>query len=71
VQGGFFLRKKPLSDVLSVKSRIENAVERFSNSCALAGIAQGGFFSGKKPLEGSGFGVQQLENRCRAFLLMV
>jgi hypothetical protein len=32
VQGGFFLRKKPLSDVLSVKSRIENAVGGLSRS---------------------------------------
>jgi hypothetical protein len=28
VQGGFFLRKKPLSFLASVKSRIENAVIR-------------------------------------------
>jgi hypothetical protein len=42
----------------------QNRLERFSNSCALAGIAQGGFFLRKTPLKGSGFGVQQLENRC-------
>jgi len=28
IKGGFFLRKKPLDCVLSVKSRIENAVAR-------------------------------------------
>jgi hypothetical protein len=27
---------------------------------------QGGFFLRKKPLSGSGFGIQQLWNRCKA-----
>jgi hypothetical protein len=52
-------------------------LERFHNSRALSGIAQGGIYFHpsdedlslgaplmKMPLEGIGFGVQQLWNRC-------
>jgi hypothetical protein len=39
VQGGFFLRKKPLSDVLSVKSRLENAVATAQNATMTYGGA--------------------------------
>ncbi|MGB6687295.1 MAG: hypothetical protein WBE76_05585, partial [Terracidiphilus sp.] len=39
-------------------------LERFHNSRVLFGVVKGGFFLRKKPLEGSGFGIQQLWNRC-------
>ena len=47
-----------------IKARsILRSLERFHNSCALAGIEQGGFFLMKKPLSSSGSGVRQLWNR--------
>src|SRR5271157_3874949 len=39
-------------------------LERFHNLRALSGIVQGGIFLRKMPLDGGGFGVQQLWNRC-------
>jgi glycine C-acetyltransferase len=41
-----------------------DCLERFHKIRALSGIKQGGFFLRKKPLSGSGFGIQQLWNRC-------
>jgi hypothetical protein len=40
VQGGFFLRKKPLGFQVSVKSRIENAVAAVAMLFSLVGVAQ-------------------------------
>jgi hypothetical protein len=45
---------------------ISLSIERFHNSCALANFLQGGIFLRKMPLGSSGFGVQQLWNRCTA-----
>jgi predicted deacetylase len=51
---------------MSLKNRhdVEAGSERFHKLRALSGIEQGGFFLMKKPLSGSGFGIQQLWNRC-------
>jgi hypothetical protein len=38
VQGGFFLRKKPLGIQVSVKSRIENAVMPGSSAVGVRGL---------------------------------
>jgi prevent-host-death family protein len=45
VQGGFFLRKKPLGFPLSVKSRIENAVAAFDRAGLRKKLAKGRPFS--------------------------
>ena len=44
--------------------KLEGGLERFHNSHAHAGSVQGGIFLRKMPLDGGGFGVQQLLNRC-------
>jgi hypothetical protein len=66
-------QKVPLSTAARVGSSVEDGaaesygwscLERFSNWCALIQFVQGGFFLLKKLLDRSGFGVEQLENRC-------